>query len=636
MFTPEPMREINLFVLEEDVVAVTVALARLGTFQVEETEPQEGAPESRWGDLASAYATQERRLRELLEALGSPPRPMPMPETIDLDADLTSIEEELQAAEEAVQDWQGRARAAQQELQRLRLMREHLKLLIPLDVPVEHLTQLQHLHLTVGTMPGANLARLQTALFRIPFVIIPVYSYDATALVFAATTQEHAPILDRALRSAFFEPVTLPQEVTGTPPQALAALEQRLRAAEGQLAALDTERRQLVQAWGERLQALWNRARTNAILAETIRRFPLQGRIYLIPGWVAARELPRVVDTVQQITANRAVIEVLEPDVTRTQVPTLLRNPPLLRAFEGIVTTFGVPAYGELDPTPLVALTFVLMYGMMFGDAGHGLLLALLGLWLRRRDGELARLGPVLLVSGLSAAAFGLLYGSVLGLEILPPLWLRPLDSMMALLLASVAAGVFLLNVGFLLNVVGAWRLRDWPRLLLDKNGVAGLWLYWALLGGGLARWRGLALPSTVWGLAVLLPAVLIFLREPLGRWLARHRPLVEGGWGEYAVQAFFELFEALISYVSNSLSFVRLGAFAVAHAGLSQVIFLLAREAGAPLRWVIILLGTLLIVGFEGLIVGIQTLRLEYYEFFGKFYQGAGRPFAPLRIPET
>jgi V/A-type H+-transporting ATPase subunit I len=162
---------------------------------------------------------------------------------------------------------------------------------------------------------------------------------------------------------------------------------------------------------------------------------------------------------------------------------------------------------------------------------------------------------------------------------------------------------------------------------------VAGIWLYWALLGGGVAIWKGLALSRSLWAMLVLIPTLIIFFHEPLNRWVVGRRPLVEAGWGEYLVLTFFELFETLIGYISNTLSFVRLGAFAVAHEGLSQVVLLLAGMAGSAWSWPIIALGTLIIVAFEGLIVSIQTLRLEYYEFFSKFYKGTGHPYKPLHI---
>ena len=634
MFKPERMREVNLFVLDEDVEAVIAALAGLGVLQLEEEGGhRDASQEGRWSGLAGAYSSQYRRLTELLATLEITPRAAPLPDRPNIDDELSNVAETVRRAEQAIESWQQRTHDGMREQEHLQLNIEQLQLLTPLDLPVERLTQLHSLYLTVGTMPGANLARIQTSLFRIPFVIVPAYEHGPRTLIYAATTQEYAPILDRALRSAFFEPISLPQDVTGSPSQALAELEQRLRDVQGQLGTLNHERRQLADMWSARLLAAWNWARAGTVLAEAIQHSTLQGRIYLVSGWAPAPALDSLIATVQDVTEKRAIIEVVEAEATRTEAPTLLRNPHFLRGFESIVSLYGLPTYDELDPTALVAVSFIFMYGMMFGDVGHGLILALTGLWLQRRSKDGGPLGLVLTICGLSAALFGLFYGSVLGFDLWPPIWLRPLDTIIALLLAGVVAGIVLLNVGFGLNLINSWRARDWSRLLFEKNGVAGIWLYWALLGGGLAIWQGVALSRSLWALLVLIPTGILFLREPLNRWLTDLRPLVKNGWGEYAVLAFFELFETVIGYISNTLSFVRLGAFAVAHEGLSQVVLLLAGMAGGGWSWLIIALGTLLIVAFEGLIVGIQTLRLEYYEFFSKFYKGTGHPYKPLRI---
>lgn len=635
MFMSERMREVNLFILDEDVEAVIAALARLGVLQLEEEGGhRDASQEGRWSGLAGAYTAQYRRLTELLATLEIAPQETTLLDQPDIDGELSRIAATVHEAEQAIEGWQQHTQDATREQERLQLNIEQLRLLTPLDLPVERLTQLHSLYLTVGTMPGANLARIQTSLFRIPFVIVPAYEHGPRTLIFAATTQEHAPILDRALHSAFFETITLPQGVTGSPSQALAELEHRLRDLQGQLSTLNQERSQLADAWRVRLLTAWNWARAGTVLAEAIQRSTLQGRIYLVSGWAPTSALDSLIATVQDVTEKRAIIEVVEAEATRTEAPSLLRNPRILRGFESIISIYGLPAYDELDPTALVAVSFVFMYGMMFGDVGHGLILALAGLWLQRRSKDGAPLGQVLTICGLSAALFGLLYGSVLGFDLWPPIWLRPLDTMITLLLAGVIAGIVLLNVGFGLNLINSWRARDWPRLLFDKNGAAGIWLYWALLGGGVAIWQGVALSRSLWTLLVLIPTGILFLREPLNRWLTGLRPLMEIGWGEYVVLAFFELFEIFIGYISNTLSFVRLGAFAVAHEGLSQVVLLLAGMVGGVWSWLIIALGTLLIVAFEGLIVGIQTLRLEYYEFFGKFYRGTGRPYKPLRVP--
>jgi V/A-type H+-transporting ATPase subunit I len=458
-------------------------------------------------------------------------------------------------------------------------------------------------------------------------------------LIIAATDCDHAAILDRALRSFFMEPLKLPEGFSDAPKEAIRALEQHLEKAKAQRTELEQEKEELTRRWEQRLQTLWRQARSNTIVTETINRLGRHEEVYLLTGWIPQAATDEVIATVEEVTGGRSDVGMVEPvPGGRFQVPTRLENPAFLRPFETITATFGFPAYDELDPTPLVALTFVLMYGMMFGDVGHGVLLAGAALWLRRRGGQLASIATVLLISAISAIGFGFLYGSLFGREdILPHLWLSPLNSIGDILIVSIAAGIVLLNVGFLLNLISAVRSGNWGQLLFSPNGLAGIWFYWALLGPALVLWWGASLSLNRWLGLISVPVLLIFLQEPLSRLLSGERPLLAEGWGEYSVESFFELFETLISDVSNSLSFVRLGAFAVAHAGLSQIVLSVADIVGSgPGRWLVLVIGTIIVVLFEGLIVGIQALRLEYYEFFGKFFSGRGRAFGPLRLSKT
>lgn len=220
---------------------------------------------------------------------------------------------------------------------------------------------------------------------------------------------------------------------------------------------------------------------------------------------------------------------------------------------------------------------------------------------------------------------FGLLYGAAFGHQIMRAAWLRPLDGIWTILITAVAGGAVLLNIGFAMNLVNAWRSRDWPRLFLEKNGVVGIALYWTLLGGGLGVGFGI-LPARVL-LVIPVLCALLWIHEPMANWIW-HSP--SAPMGEALVTGFFELFETVTGYASNSLSFIRLGAFAVAHEGLSSLV---VSYSGGRWGWLVMLLGTVLVVGFEGVIVGIQALRLEYYEFFGRFFQGGGRPFVPLSL---
>jgi V/A-type H+-transporting ATPase subunit I len=162
-----------------------------------------------------------------------------------------------------------------------------------------------------------------------------------------------------------------------------------------------------------------------------------------------------------------------------------------------------------------------------------------------------------------------------------------------------------------------------------------GLVLFWSLLGLAAGAFvKTFPIPAPVFAVTAILGALAVMFSEVLKHLVEGHRPLFEGGLGIYAIQAVVELFEKLISFLSNSLSYVRVGAFAVAHAGLSAVIYILAQlvSPGHGVGyWIVAILGNLFIVGFEGLIVGIQTMRLEYYEFFSKFFTGGGKPYEPL-----
>jgi V/A-type H+/Na+-transporting ATPase subunit I len=620
---PEPMLETNLFVLEPDLEVVTAALARLENLQVEDAVPEGWTPSPEWTELANRYSSLTERLGEMLKAL----RCKPIQE-LARDADLRpsrdwrDIEARSAMLETRVHAWQQRFQQATEELDKLNLAESQVQLLLPLDVPIEDLRRLEYQTVTVGIMPAGNVPRVAEALFQIPFILIPLQTRKEQTLLLAACSTDNAAILDRALKSAFFEPTALPPEALGRPQEALGTLKRKVREVEDRLGDLDRERAKLASELSSELSELWSRASAGSKLAEAIRRFPKHGEVFLISGWVPASDIDNVKKTIEAAAGHPVAMEILKADPNRQNVPSLVRAPRWLQPFEELVTTFGISSYNELDPTLIVTVSFLIMYGMMFGDLGHGLMLLLIGLWLRHRKLEF---GILVSAAGVSGMLFGLLYGAAFGQQIMRAAWLRPLEGIWTILITAVAGGVVLLNIGFAMNLINAWRSRDWPRFFLEKNGVAGIALYWTLLGGGLGVGFGI-LPKFVLLLIPVLCAVL-WLHEPLAKWIWHHSA---ASLGEALVTGFFELFEAVTGYASNSLSFIRLGAFAVAHEGLSSLVVSYSKGRWG---WLVLLLGTVLVVGFEGVIVGIQALRLEYYEFFGRFFQGRGQPFVPLSL---
>jgi V/A-type H+-transporting ATPase subunit I len=649
MFYPQSMTEIELIVPEKDLLAVTRMLAGQGVFHQTDasylnSEMGIGSVDS-WQEKAAAYAALERRILATMQALDveeGPPPPAERASMIEVEVVrplVEQIEQEVQKASEQLAN-------EQERLEQLESYVHQLEPVADIALDVSALRNPRYLFSMLGLIPVANVERLQTSLERIPSVLLTLRQDSQKAVVWLVGTQRNADILERAARSAYLNPLTLPDAYQGTPSEIIESLQTGIERAQQHVTEQKATMTGLHEVRRQQLQTLLWRVRASRMLADVITRFGRLRYTCLIVGWVPSS---RVADLTQQLTqASHGILIETTPSKrsdVKQNVPVALHNPGILHAFQLLVTTYARPRYEEVDPTLLIMLTFPLLFGAMFGDVGHGLVLVLLGGLVASRRVRalrgLASLGTIIVACGLVATLFGFLYGSIFGLEnVLPAFWIRPMDNIMQILVVAIGAGVVLLSVGFLLGILNAWRARDWGRLLFDHNGVAGLVLYWSLIGlaaavfisGFLVRPLVFVVPAVVAGLAVMFS-------EVLTRLIAGHRPLVEGELGTYAIGTIFELFETLISLLSNSLSYVRVGAFAVAHAGLSAVVFILA-EMVSPTRgvgyWIVVALGNLFVIGFEGLIVGIQTMRLEYYELFSKFFAGGGMCYQPISLLPT
>jgi V/A-type H+-transporting ATPase subunit I len=305
-----------------------------------------------------------------------------------------------------------------------------------------------------------------------------------------------------------------------------------------------------------------------------------------------------------------------------------------------------MPSYNEIDPTTFVAITYVILFGMMFGDFGQGLCVSIIGylMWKFKR----MALGKALIPCGISAAFFGLVFGSVFGFEeALNPLYKmlfnldeRPISVMNPattnmVIISAVVIGVTLVLVAMLINIYSSLKRKHYGNALFGPNGVAGFVFYGSLVvgfGGQVAF--GWHLVNTAYILCCfILPLVIIIFREVLGGLMEHSPDWKPESWGGYIVQQCFELFEVLLSYASNTISFLRVGAFVLVHAGMMMVVFTLANMASGAPYVIIIVFGNIFVMGLEGLLVGIQTLRLEFYEMFSRFFDGEGRPYNPVTV---
>jgi V/A-type H+-transporting ATPase subunit I len=351
------------------------------------------------------------------------------------------------------------------------------------------------------------------------------------------------------------------------------------------------------------------------------------------------------------VTEGRAVVDVEKPQdmpealASALRIPILYRNPLLLRPFQMLVQLYGVPSYGEIQPTTFFAVSFLLMFGLMFGDVGQGLVLFSAGYCLFRYLPRYLDYGILLMECGAASMVFGALYGSFFGIEgLLPVLWMEPIRDMRRFMGVAIGFGVLLVSLGLVINIVNSWRSGDRASALLGPRGVFGAFTYWilvALLARAFMPANVVLRTPLLLGMAAV-PLLLLVLRRPIVRLLGRSAPA--SGFHPntprwlLALEGSVELVDSLFSFFANTISFVRVAAFAAVHAGVFIAMFALADTLahfrfGQPLGIVTLVAGNIVMIFLEGLTVSVQVLRLEYYEFFGKFFRGGGEPYRPLML---
>ena len=198
--------------------------------------------------------------------------------------------------------------------------------------------------------------------------------------------------------------------------------------------------------------------------------------------------------------------------------------------------------------------------------------------------------------------------------------------------------GATTILLSMILNIYSSFRRKNYENAIFGQNGIAGILFYGSLMIGMGSMVLGANLMSLpyIFGL-IVLPLVLIFFKEPLGKLLARKPDWRPEKWGEYIVQNSFEMFEIMLSYITNTMSFLRVGAYVLVHAGMMMVVFTIAEIVpGGIIGYTIVaVFGNIFVIALEGLLVGIQVLRLNFYELFSRFFDGQGRPFTPIKVSE-
>ncbi|MEA3418749.1 MAG: V-type ATPase 116kDa subunit family protein [Campylobacterota bacterium] len=473
-------------------------------------------------------------------------------------------------------------------------------------VAIDNLSEsLKHIRMHIGimTMEATELLRLSMKQKELLQVDRPLFEQTSAVVVFFEEEDESEVI--KAFNTVkaieipadyFSEQANKLQKITGK--------------------QLSRDFQTLVDNYGEQLQHIESRLRDLQALEAAKSALSESDRGVMLEGWIPEKAAKKFAAGLDHASVTFLAME--------GEAPVLLKTPPALKPFEKLISSFSYPRYGEVNPVMPFAFSFLLLFGIMFGDVGHGLVLALLGWLVKKQSTDYTDLGQIYYLSGLSSTLFGFLYGSVFGVHnLLPSLLFTPIENIQATIIFSIGIGIGIITLSFFLHMITAVKRKEPSLLFISEGSVLWLLVYWFTIG--------IFIKSIVQNLDITYELMILSLLL-LVIFVQMLRKTAE------KTQAVIDLFREFMDTITNTLSFLRVGAFALAHGALFMAVFSIARMISETygesfFYWILIIVGNVVIIVLEGVIVTIQTLRLEYYEFFKRFFKGGGTPYRPYRL---
>lgn len=657
------------------------------------------------------------------------------------------------------------------------------------DINFDELWENKFLKIRFGRMPTPNIQKLEMYEDK-PYELYKLDSNAVFTWCLYITAGEYRDEIDEMFHTLRFERLRIPDYIHGTTVSAMKFLEDGLHSEREKLEAAVAEINGFIDREKETLTGLYGETKFLHD-AYDLRKYAvsIHEHFHLV-GFVQKKNEKEFLDIFSDLTDVEVTASPVGND-PRLPAPVKLKNNWFVRPFEMFVNMYGSPSYNDIDPSPFVAYTYSILFGMMFGDAGHGFCVFLLGMLLWRL--KKMQLGQIMSRIGVVSMFFGVLYGSVFGFEHLldgfyqnvfglheKPIEVMHPDTTNKILIAAILLGAATILMVIIFNILIGLKHRDFDRMVLSHNGVAGLIFYSAVLmiaGERILKTDYVSKPAEV--MLIVVPLVLVFFREPIMHLIGynstsdilkdqtlaetatfkegsidicelfdsqfvtarfgriptdnyrkltfyQHEPFMlypvksshdyiwciyaaasvnkneidaifrdllferlyipeehlesnecaeeyikrcvdaggtpeddakdeevldhhgaveihkdkglfevifPDGVGGFFTQTFFEMFEVILSFVTNTMSFLRVGGFILIHAGMMAVVFTLAGMVGGGASPVVIIIGNIFVMALEGLIVGIQVLRLEFYEIFSRFFNANGEPFKPVTV---
>lgn len=534
-----------------------------------------------------------------------------------------------------------------------------------LQISYSELEHLSFLSLRIGRIPEEQFEDLKD---RLEGSAVVIRLGNDSSHILVASSKKGRFALDAELKNHNFVELEVPADFKGVPESALKGLAEKKADAEKALANLNEEKANFAETHLAQLEYLLGCFTIAVQIEDVTRRLESTELVYRITGWIPASETDTYMKGLDELTESRIAIRAYEPYEVpsvmsgKEQVPVKLKHGKFVKSFERMIFSYGSPVYGAIDPTPFVAVFFTILFGIMFGDFGQGMFFVLFGILMACnviKVGAWNKFAPIFMAIGISSSIMGLLTGEFFGTETVlepfaewvtglfgkphaPILHLMPsadpksIYVMFGVFGVAVAIGFVINTCGLLLNIINNLIRKNFAEALFGKNGLAGAVFFWyviALILRIVLAKHAVAVYDIV---IILIALFFAAFAEPFERAFEGKKPLFENGFGTYIISSVVEIIEVISGYLSNTVSFVRVGAFALSHAVLNFTILTLTNMVGGPgsVGGIIVLIaGNALIIVLEGMIVAIQVIRLQYYEFFSKFFHETGKEFKPFKF---
>lgn len=516
------------------------------------------------------------------------------------------------------------------------------------------ISKMKFLEIKFGTIKPNDFADFKNALSK--NAILEKLNDDG--FVFVAQARDTAFENDDAFQKFHFVEKKLPENFSGANAETLQNLQNEKCARENENEKLLNERLNFTNENANAIHALLSKFSLSMQIEEMQNALSKTKKTARITGWISHSRVSEIMKKIDTLTNGKIAMREYSPSelpfVSQNEVPVAFHHNKFLAGFERLIFSYGSPLYHSFDATPFVAIFFTLLFGMMFGDCGQGFVIFLLGVLLSKnilRLGAYNKSAPVFIAVGLSGVIMGLLTGEFFTNEtILKPFaffatsffgpprapivhLMGNTRAMFTMFGVAIVAGFVMNSIGLLLNIANMISRKKFGEAIFGKTGIAGVLFFWWTLALVVRVVAFGAKASAIDFVIIFTSLFFASFGEIFSRLLQHEKPAMVDGFGVAFISSVVELIETISGFLSNTVSFLRVGAFALAHGVLAYVITMLSEMTGTVGGVFVLIFGNALVIALEGMIVAIQVVRLHYYEFFSKFFHETGIEFQPLQF---